>query len=678
MKIGLLIILMLGFQLFCPAQSDESMRKVVTDMLEEFAEKQMVDGDYEELVEELVYLMQHPININAAEKEDLEQLFFLTDFQIENILYHIYTNGALYTKYELQAVEGMDLQTIQRLTPFIYVGEKPTRKRDLSVYGHLLCRYQVQFQKAKGYYSEDDTVSSEYIGTRDRVLMKARLFINKGIEAGYTLEKDPGEQYFPNSFPLTDFTSGFIQINQPFKYLHKVVIGDYKASFGQGVGMWSDMTFSKSSETAQLRRRPKGIKKYTSTNEASFLRGAGLEFRFDKFSISPFLSFKKRDAALEEDTTSGQTWVSSLKEDGYHRTDTELKNKNTINEQIYGGRMAYRHHLFHLDGGYVHWKLNKPLISKDHPKDLYRFDGDKQNTCWFGYSFFLNQLTLFGEIALQQNRYPGIYQGLTYQPGSDIIFSLAYRYYDVQYSAILSNPFSESSIVNGESGMYASIRFCPVRHLTVYAYGDVFKYNWMRYRLYAPSNGFECLIKTDYYINDQCWLYLRYKTTQKSINSEEMHSKTSSITEYQKDNVRFFYTYRALNALKLQSQVEHVTYVFNGKVKSTGWLFYQDLKCLSGTKVVLGLRYVYFDIEDYDSRIYMYEPDVLYAFSIPAYMDRGSRIIFNAKWTIMKDLKMWFRLGHTYYRDKKSIGSGWNEIKGNQKTEAKIQLLYRF
>jgi len=660
------------------AQRDESIRKIIADMLESIAEKQTIEMNYEELVDDLYELAMHPINLNSASKDDLEMLFFLTDFQIENILYYIYSNGALQTIFELQAIEGMDEKIIQHLIHFVYVGESPAKKKKLDLLGNVLARYQTVFQDAKGFVDVNDSTPSVYKGTNDRVLLKGRFNLNDKMEAGFTLEKDPGEVYMSTSTFMTDFTSGFIQFNKPTQWLHKIVIGDYKASFGQGLGMWTDMAFSKSAETSQLRRRPKGVGKYTSTNESSFLRGIAAELRYKHLSLTPFVSYRNKDASLEFDSINNTVLISSLKEDGYHRTLNELDNRNSVDEWITGGRLAYRHHLFHVETGYVSWNLNHTIKQGDHLKDLYRFSSHEQTNGWFSYSLFLSRLTLFCEVAIQQNRYPAFFQGLTYQAGSDVILSLAYRNYDASYSAILANPFSESSIVNGESGFFGSIRFRPHRKMLITAYADFFKYDWLRHNIYAPSEGFECFVQGGYTLSSNCSLYLRCKTTQKSINSTQEGIQNYAISSYQKDNIRFYYSYYPSDKWKLQTQIEHSIYQREGMSSSKGWLFYQDFKFMPFKKLALGVRYVYFDIDDYNSRIYMYEPDVLYAFTIPAYMDMGSRLIVNAKWNITRNFKVWFRLAHSYYKDKEALSSGWNEISGHKKTEGKIQVQFRF
>ena len=80
------------------------------------------EGDirnWENELEELTDLVNNPVNINSATKEQLQRFPFLNDVQIENLLAYIYIHGSMQTVYELQLVEELDRQTIQYLLPFV-------------------------------------------------------------------------------------------------------------------------------------------------------------------------------------------------------------------------------------------------------------------------------------------------------------------------------------------------------------------------------------------------------------------------------------------------------------------------------------------------------------------------------------------------------------------------------
>ena len=110
-----------------------------------------------------------------------------------------------------------------------------------------------------------------------------------------------------------------------------------------------------------------------------------------------------------------------------------------------------------------------------------------------------------------------------------------------------------------------------------------------------------------------------------------------------------------------------------------GFLIYFDfiynpmLKPWSGS-----LRVQYFESEGYNSRLYAYENDVLYSFSIPVFYDKGYRYYININYDINKKISLWIKWAQTLYMNKTLIGSGLDEINGNTKSEIKLQLMYKF
>ena len=110
-----------------------------------------------------------------------------------------------------------------------------------------------------------------------------------------------------------------------------------------------------------------------------------------------------------------------------------------------------------------------------------------------------------------------------------------------------------------------------------------------------------------------------------------------------------------------------------------GFMVYQDVIYQSlKSPFTFTFRYAMFETDSYDSRIYAYENDVLYAFSIPAYYYRGNRTYLIIKYSGIRNIDCWFRIAQTFYNNKTEIGSGLDEISGNAKTEIKAQLRFSF
>jgi hypothetical protein len=109
-----------------------------------------------------------------------------------------------------------------------------------------------------------------------------------------------------------------------------------------------------------------------------------------------------------------------------------------------------------------------------------------------------------------------------------------------------------------------------------------------------------------------------------------------------------------------------------------GILTYLETGYEPSAKLKGNFRLQYFETGGYDSRIYAYESDVLYSFSIPGFFDKGYRYYLNISYHSGEKLTLWIRLAQTRYLNKTVIGSALDQINGRYKTDVRIQLRYRF
>lgn len=90
------------------------------------------------------------------------------------------------------------------------------------------------------------------------------------------------------------------------------------------------------------------------------------------------------------------------------------------------------------------------------------------------------------------------------------------------------------------------------------------------------------------------------------------------------------------------------------------------------------VRFVLFDTDTYDSRIYAYENDVYGVFSIPSYYYSGMRYYINLRYNIMRHFDFYVRLAQTVYTNQETVGSGLDEINNNSKSDLRFALKYEF
>ena len=108
-------------------------------------------------------------------------------------------------------------------------------------------------------------------------------------------------------------------------------------------------------------------------------------------------------------------------------------------------------------------------------------------------------------------------------------------------------------------------------------------------------------------------------------------------------------------------------------------MIYQDVIYKPvGLPIQFSTRLALFDTYDYNSRIYAYENDLLYNFSVPALYNRGTRFYLNVRYTGIRNLSIEGRYAITDYSNVETIGSGLEEINGSKRSEIKAQLKYTF
>lgn len=129
-------------------------------------------------------------------------------------------------------------------------------------------------------------------------------------------------------------------------------------------------------------------------------------------------------------------------------------------------------------------------------------------------------------------------------------------------------------------------------------------------------------------------------------------------------------------ALRLNTRWQQSIYTLNHET-DRGWAIAQDVTYQRG-RWKTDLRFALFDAEDYDTRQYIYENDLLYTFSIPAYYGRGSRTYWVLRYKLNRHLSFYSKVGRTVYEDRSMIGSGLETIERNTRTDVRAQMIVKF
>lgn len=674
----ILLLLAICSQLVVLAQDARSTtEQLINDIFEQYTAESEDAIDYETFYEDLMYCSQHPINLNNASREELEKLPFLNDLQIENIQAYVATNEQLTTIYELQLIEGLDMTDIRRMLPFVYLGEGGNYQskiywNELWKYANheILLRFDKGLETKEGYRQTDENneegqLSKPYQGNAFYHLLKYKYSFKDRIQAGFTCEKDAGEQWLGKQHVGYDFYSAYAQLSN-FGKLKTFVLGDFRANFGQGLVIRPEFGMGKSAYVLNVTPRNSGIKKYSSSDENNFFRGVGSTFSLGLMDISVFYSNKMIDA----DTTMGS--FSSIYKTGYHRTVDELSKKNTVRQEVTGLNASVTFHQMQLGFTVVNTSFQPSFIPEKTSYNYHSFSGKMQTVAGVNYRCRLAKLNFFGETALSNYSAYATLNGIHFTPISKVSLVALYRYYSPNYNSFFANAFAESSHTNNETGLYLGAEIRPIAKWKVAAYVDSYRFMWPKYGIDAPSYGDDYLLQIDFTARRNTAMYWRIKYESKQKNSSDNQTVTPLIVPDQKASFRYNLSY-SYGPFSFKNVFE-VNYIPNKSTPNYGFLAVQDVSYFFKT-LGLGLdaRIQFFDATDYDNRLYAYEKDVIYAFSIPMYVGQGSRYYLNLHYECTKHLSLYFKIAQTTYADdRENISSANESIIGNRKTDVRF------
>jgi len=670
------------------AQDAAEQNDIIEQTIETIAEDAEDEGiDYTTLFDELTTLYQSPLNLNTASQEQLEGLLLLNKFQINNLLEHIENNGKLMTIYELQTIEGFDLDAISNILPFVKVTkdiDAPhlSAKEILKEGKHeVFIRYQRILEEQKGYTppdtNSDGTLTSRYAGSPDKIYTRYRFKYSNKISWGFTTEKDAGEELFKGSKPNGfDYYSAHFYLRNIGKIKH-LAIGDYHAQFGQGLTFWSGYSFTRrdAANVMNIKMNARSIRPYASVDENLFMRGMAATLGFNKFEITAFFSAKKIDGNISvQDTISEEVQeISSFQTTGFHRTANELFDQDAIDEKIYGANLAYKKRKMSVGVTAVSSSYSANLQRDLKIYNQFEFSDENNVNIGADYNFIFENFNFFGEVSRSKNGGFAYLNGMLVSLDPRLSLSVLQRNYQRNYQALFSNAIGESSKNANEKGFYIGVVAVPIKKWTISAYYDVFTFPWLKFLADAPSHGNEFDMQITYKPSKKLEMYIKYQHEIKQQNTSEDIKTIDFLVNRDRQKLRYNMSYKVSESVKLRNRIQLSRYQLGG------YLIFQDVIYRKNqSPFSFTFRYSLFDTDSWDSRIYVYEHDVLYAYSIPAFHKRGMRTYLILRYKIAHGIDIWLRYSQTYYNNLDVISSSLNEIQGSAKSEVKAQVRLKF
>ena len=652
--------LMLGMSV-----SAQSAREWETYLREVITVEDVGSAAWEEMYEQMCELGQHPINLNQASREQLEQLPFLSAQQVEEIMVYLYQYGPMKSVGELQMIRSLDYQRRRLLSYFIEIDDGE-QKRDypnlktMAQYGRheLMVTAKVPLYERKGD-------REAYKGWPYRHWMRYQFSYGDYVKAGLVGAQDAGEPFLANKNRMGyDYYSYYLQLKNCGR-LASLVLGKYRVSMGMGLIANNSFAMGKLSSLQNLGRATSTLRAHSSRSSADYLQGVGATLTITKgLSATGFLSYRAMDATLNKDGTAA-TIVTT----GYHRTETELEKKNNLKNTSYGGTLRYQGGGFHagLNVAGIHLsrelKPNTIVLYRQHAAqgtDFLNFSAD--------YGYVNPRFAFNGETAMNKDGVLATINSLSLQCGGQVSLMTLYRFYSFRYTSLYGNSFSDGGAVQNESGVYLGVNWQPSPRWKVMAYSDYAYFPWAKYQVSQSSHAFDNLLQVSYLRNN--WtLEARYRLKLREKDNED------------KTALQTITTHRGRLSLSYDGSWSSRTQLDYSQIASgqqeRGWMVSQSLGYnyrwlrLSG-----GLGY--FHTDSYDSRVYLYESGPLYNYGFSQYSGEGIRYWLMARGEIGKRLTVTAKLGTTNYFDRSVIGSSYQQIDGSSQSDVDLQVRWKF
>lgn len=591
------------------------------------ATMELGEVDYEQLQTDLYALHETPIDLNNTSDEELSQLHFLSPQQIDEIL--LYAEKHPFEQlYELRLIQSLTDYEIRDLLPFVTITPNPLTSNPLApsakeVFAkashEILTR--VDARNIEGFEGSDPM----YVAARYKFDYQRR--VTFGVQLRRPAGGNAGDLQY----------GAYLQLRDIAPHLHTLVAGNFQASFGQGLVLAPVFRSGKSSYVSSVGQTTEGLRYYSSV-DGEGLHGAGATLRWEwnkstRLDISALYSLKRANDSTWHHLVGANITVR------HKRLQVQLTAvENIWSDSIHPYRnAAYNQHYFR--------GRNQAVVGASF----------RYNYGWFG---------LFGEVATAQNYWGiGALIGSRFYPTNGVSLIALYRYYSPWFDNALGYAFSETSRLGDENGGYLGFEITRLKNWRFSGYGDVFYFSGPKYGIPESGTiGYDALAEVNYtnlkssILNHQYSFTFRLRARKKGVSTYS----TRATFDWSRGgwNLRTTFDANYVESYGV-SLAQDVAYDFQSPMSNFQF------------PISLRLRLQFFDAREWNNRIYMYEHDVLYAYSIPAVYGLGGRAYLTLKWQIIPQLALYFKASETIYQRQ------WATDHNRPQTRTDLHLLLR-
>jgi hypothetical protein len=550
---------------FVQAQEEETGNGLIEQQLENMAAAQESETEDDYWLQQLERYKKYKVNVNRVGADELRELMLLTELQVQSLIRYRTLFGHFIDLYELQAVPGWDVYTLQRISPYITVNSNDgmiSRLRERWKGGdHSFLYRQARVpEKAMGFKQPLQPGANYYPGSTDKMLFRYKYTYRNLLQWGILGDKDAGEPFFRGRQKLGfDFYS-FHFFARQLGAIKVIAIGDYSVSLGQGLIQWQSLAFTKSADVMAIKRQSPVLTPYNSSGEYNFHRGGGITLVKNNCEATLFASSRQVDGRIVSDSLYPGGVISSLPTGGYHRTPSENDNRNSLNQLSAGSNIQYGAGNWHAGINVMYHQFSRPLKKAEEPYHLFALSGNSLFNTSVDYSYTWRNLHVFGEAAADRHFNKAFLNGVLISLDERADASILFRKIDREYQSLNGNAFTESGSPVNETGLYTGITLRPAKQLSIAGYADVYRFPWLKFRGDAPSAGRDFLVQLTWKPDKKTELYTRYKQDAKQISQAGGSGHMPVVEMSTRKSMRLQASMQVSSKVRFRSRVEVLWY----------------------------------------------------------------------------------------------------------------------
>ncbi len=621
------------------------------------------------------------MDVNLIKESDLESLHIVPPSQIDLILNYIAIHKPLLSVYELQTIEGLDLELVRQLSQYLYVEKDQAITKNVHdptlSNGHIILGWSKTLDPEGAYFAADSFKSS-YAGSPDRAYLKFKMSLPHDMQIGMNLDKDPGESWVDSrAIGYIDHISGYLKMEHLNKWIQSFYLGDYHLRIARGLLMSNGLFRLEGLDPAFAINNKTFLKAYQASGENDMLRGIASEFKLpNPWTALAFYSQTRIDAHLETQSNgSNSTEISGwtrLLTSGYHRTISELEQRKNLKEEWFGGHMGYRFSAVEIGLSLLHRRFNMSNFKEPFaiPTNM------DMSFISVDYKLHSRNMRTEGEIASDPFGHVAHAHTSLLGLGKKCSFNISYSHYDPGFYSNRSQVNSQSTYSWNEERLNLGMQLQPHYKLQMNISG-----NFSTIPLPESTIGSK-QAEWDYHLSISYTERKKYKVRLQFHTIQSLTLFESERTHDIRSGNHIIQTQAYLEQIISRNLDWKLRAIWkknlSGGIPSQGIAFAIDgrYKFPNGKWTANG-RIVLFDIHDYQVRIFINENDVRYHFNLSALSGKGIRMYLNLRYKPVSKLTLEAKFEVTTLHEQ-AENRALKPLDKNYSREIKLQMLYSF